>query len=114
MAQFAAGVDDALRRKVSAWTNPDVGRQLPGLMHRAELRDVAVTPHVDVTTEVPDVEAWRREFNAGQVTRAATVRHGRCTADDVHQLLAQYEAAARSGGYVECAVHFAVLGTKAL
>jgi SAM-dependent methyltransferase len=114
VAQFAAGVDDVLRRNVSAWTNPDVGRDLLGILRRAGLVDVTVTPHVAVVTDPPDVEGWRAEFAAGQGSRAAAVHDGRCTPEDVEALFQQNEAAVRAGGYVECAVHFAVLGRKAL
>jgi SAM-dependent methyltransferase len=113
-AQFAAGVDDALRRRVSAWTNPDVGRELLGLLRAAGLRDVAVTPHVHVTTDPPDVAAWRTEFRDGRGSRAAAVLDGRCTPEDVEAYFSQVEAAVRRGAYLECALHIAAVGLKTL
>jgi ubiquinone/menaquinone biosynthesis C-methylase UbiE len=114
VAQFAAGVDDTLRQKVSAWTNPLVGRALAGIMRRAGLRDVRVIPHTAINLDPPDVRTWREEFAAGAGSRAASVRDGRCTPDDVEALFRQYEASIHRGDWMECAVHFAVLGRKAL
>jgi SAM-dependent methyltransferase len=112
--QVAAGVDNALRRKVSAWTNPDIGQLLPGIMRRAGLRDVTVHPIVHVATDPPNVQAWRDELARGEGLRAAALHDGLCTREEVEELFRQNEDAIRRGVWLECSVHFGVLGRKAL
>jgi ubiquinone/menaquinone biosynthesis C-methylase UbiE len=113
LVQVATGVDDALRRKVTAWTNPDVARELPALLREAGLQNVTVTPHVALSTEPPDVDAWREDFRAGRGRHIAAVRDGRCTTAELMEFLDQNEAAVRRGAVLECLVHYAVVGTRA-
>ena len=108
--QFSALVPDELRARTTAFTNPNIGRELLGLLRRAGLRDVTITPHVFVGQEPPDVDAMRADFVAGRGLRAAAVRDGWCTAAEVEQVFDQIEAAVRQGAFWECQVHFAVVG----
>jgi SAM-dependent methyltransferase len=112
VVQPCTGIDDQLRRKVTAWTNPDVARALPALMRKAGLVDVTVTPHVALNAEAPNARALRSEFEAGQGRYVASVREGQCTAEDVIKLLDQMQAVADRGDFLECLVHYAVRGTK--
>jgi ubiquinone/menaquinone biosynthesis C-methylase UbiE len=112
LAQLAAGVDDALRRKVTAWTNPDVARELPTFLREAGLETVTVTPHVALATEPPDVEAWRADFRAGRGRHLSLVRDGRCTAAEIEEFFDQNAASVRRGAFLECMVHYAVIGTR--
>lgn len=111
--QFSALVADELRARTTAFTNPNIGRELLGLLRRAGLREVIITPHVFVGQESPDLSAMRADFAAGRGLRAAAVRGGWCTAAEVEQVFDQIEAAVRQGTFWECQVHFAVLGRKA-
>jgi len=113
VVQPCTGIDDQLRRKVTAWTNPDVARQLPALMRDAGLVDVTVTPHVALNAEAPNARALRAEFEAGQGRYFGSVRDGQCTADEVIQLLDQMQAVADRGEFLECLVHYAVIGARA-
>jgi len=112
LVQPAAGVDDGLRRKVTAWTNPDVARDLPRLMKDAGLIDVRVTPHVALNVEAPDVARLRAEFLRGGGRYHGRVRDGRCTSAEVLEMLRQMEAVAARGDFLECLVHYAVLGRR--
>jgi ubiquinone/menaquinone biosynthesis C-methylase UbiE len=112
LTQLATGIDDALRRKVTAWTTPDVARELPALFRAAGLQSVKVIPHVAMTTEPPDVSGWRDDFLAGRGRHQASVREGRCTVAEVQEFFDQNEAVVRRGAFLECLVHYAVVGTK--
>jgi len=112
LAQMAAGVDDVLRRKVSAWTNPDIARELPALLREAGLSGVSVIPHVALAADPPDVDTWRADFRAGRGRHHAAVRDGRCTAEEIDEFFEQNAASVRRGAFLECLVHYAVLGSK--
>ncbi len=111
--QFWAGVDDVLRDKTSAFTNTDIGRELPGMLRRAGLDDVTVTPHVFIGQALPDLDGIRADVLAGRGMIAAAVRAGRCTMTDVEELCAQAERALRRQTFLFCALHLAVIGYKA-
>lgn len=111
--QFWAGVDDRLRERTSAFTNTNIGRELPGLLRRAGLREVTVTPHTFIGHERPDVAAMRAEIAAGTGMLAAALRAGQCTMAEAEQLFAQTEAAIRRETFLFCSVHLAALGHKA-
>jgi SAM-dependent methyltransferase len=110
--QLAAGIDTDLRRRVSAWTNPDVARDLPALFRSAGLVEVTVTPHVALNPVAPDAVALRDELLRGQGRYFGSVRDGRCTQDDVLRMLEQMEIVAARGDFLECLVHYAVLGRR--
>jgi SAM-dependent methyltransferase len=112
LVQPMAGVDDDLRRRLAAWTNPDVARDLPMLFRGAGLVDVRVIPHVALNYEALDAQALRAEFLAGQGRYFGIVRDGRCTRDEALQMFEQLETVARRGDFLECLVHYAVLGHK--
>lgn len=110
--QFWAGVDDRLREKTSAFTNPNVGRELLGMLRRAGLRDVTITSHTHIGHDLPDVAGMRADLAAGKGMLAAAVGAGRCTVAEAEEFFAQTEAAIRRGTFLFCAVHFAALGHK--
>ena len=110
LVQPMAGVDDGLRRRLAAWTNPDVARELPMLFRAAGLVDVRVIPHVALNDEAIDAQALRAEFLAGQGRYFSIVRDGRCTRDEALQMFEQLETVARRGDFLECLVHYAVMG----
>ena len=110
--QFSAGVDDQLREKGSAFTNTDIGRELLGLLRRAGLRDVGVTPHTFIGHEPPDLAGMRADLAAGTGMIGAALRAGRCTVAEAEELFAQTERAIERGTFLFCSVHFAVLGYK--
>jgi ubiquinone/menaquinone biosynthesis C-methylase UbiE len=112
LVQPAVGIDDALRRRVTAWTNPDVARDLPRILKDAGLTDVRVVPHTALNDEAPNVQSLRAEFERGQGRYVGSVRDGRCTRDDVLEMLRQMETVAARGDFLECLVHYAVLGRR--
>jgi SAM-dependent methyltransferase len=112
LIQPVTGIDDTLRRTVTAWTNPDIARELPGLFRRSGLSDVTVTPHVALNASPPDARALREEFLADRGRFYANVRDGRCSRDDVLRMLEQMETVAGRGDFLECLVHYAVMGRK--
>jgi SAM-dependent methyltransferase len=109
---FTTGVDDALRRRVTGFTAPQVGRELVRLFRCAGLDAVEVTPHARVTTAPPDVAALRAEFRAGDGLRALAVRDGWCTVPEVERYFEQIAAAVAAGGFLDCEVHLAVLARR--
>jgi SAM-dependent methyltransferase len=110
LVQPSTGIDDALRRKVTAWTNPDIARDLPGMLRRAALVDVSITPHVALNAEPPNVRVLREEFLSGHGRYLGSVRDGRCTRDEVLRMFDQMEAVVERGEFLECLVHYAVIG----
>jgi len=75
---------------------------LLGAMRRAGLVDLTVTPHIDITTEPPDVDAFRAEFREGHGMRAIAVRDGRGRRAPLRP----------HDGRLDCVVHFGVIGTR--
>ena len=112
LVQPMTGVDDGLRRRLAAWTNPDVARELPMLLRAAGLVDVRVIPHVALNYEALDAQALRAEFLAGQGRYFSIVRDGRCSRDEALQMFEQLETVGRRGDFLECLVHYAVMGRK--